>query len=282
MQEHIEAHLGEEITPAGLAKACHYSPWYAYRLFAQWLGRTPADYIRRLRLSRSALRLRDENVRVADVAFDVGFGSVDGYQRAFQREFGCNPREYAAHPTPLYLFTPFKITDAAAKEEHVMETVKTVFVQAVEKPARKALVKRGKAAEDYYAYCGEVGCDIWGYLLSIKQAQGEPVGLWLPEGMKPAGTSTYVQGVELAADEAMPVPEGMDMIALPAATYLRFQGEPFAEEDFEQAIDEVWEAIKKFNPASVGFQWDTENPRIQLEPRGERGYIELLPVRKMK
>lgn len=283
MQDHIEAHLFEEITPAALAKACHYSPWYAHRLFVKWLHRTPAEYVRRLRLSRMALRLRDEAPRVTEVALQSGFGSVDGFQRAFYREFGCNPREYATHPTPLYLFTPYKLSQEPERKAYTMETektVKTVFVKETQKPERKALVKRGVAAEDYYRYCEEVGCDIWGYLLSVKQATGEPVGLWLPAAMKPAGTSTYVQGVELAADEPLPAPAGMDIMPLPAALYLQFQGEPYAEEEYEQAITDVWEAIKNFDPAAHGYAWDDANPRIQLEPRGERGYIELLPVRR--
>ena len=162
-----------------------------------------------------------------------------------------------------------------------MQETKTVFVQAVDKPARKALIKRGKAAEDYYQYCGEVGCDIWGYLLSIRQAVGEPVGLWLPQHLIREGTSRYVQGVELALEDTTLVPEGFDLLELPAATYLRFQGEPFAEEDYEEAIDEIWNAIKKYNPAACGYVWDETNPRIQLSPEGERGYIELLPVRKL-
>ena len=58
-----------------------------------------------------------------------------------------------------------------------------------------------------------------------------------------------------------------------------FQSEPFDDEYFMDAISEVWEAVKKFNPAHIGLQWDTQNPRIQLEPLGERGYIELIPVK---
>ena len=105
MQEYIGEHLYEDITLADLAQASLYSPWYAYRLFTQWLNRTPADYIRRLRLSQSALKLRDGRRKVTDVAFEVGFSSVDGYQRAFYREFGCNPGEYIHEPravVPVY------------------------------------------------------------------------------------------------------------------------------------------------------------------------------------
>ena len=64
MQEYIEAHLSEEITLAGLAQASLFSPWHSYRLFRAHLGLTPAEYVRRLRLPRSAMRLRAEHVRV--------------------------------------------------------------------------------------------------------------------------------------------------------------------------------------------------------------------------
>ena len=57
MQDYIESHMDGEITPSDLARASLYSPWYSYRLFRASLGLTPAEYIRRLRLSRSAMRL---------------------------------------------------------------------------------------------------------------------------------------------------------------------------------------------------------------------------------
>lgn len=279
MQDYIEAHLYENITPADLARASFYSPWYSYRLFIKWLNLTPADYIRRLRLSRSALRLRDERIKIIDAAFDCGFSSVDGYQRAFFREFGCNPREYAKSPVPLYLFTPFGIKTSVMRKEKVMGGVKNVFIQVIEKPARKMLIRRGIKAEDYYGYCEEVGCDIWGLLVSMKSISGEPSGMWLPEKYRKPGTSEYVQGVDVPADYDGVVPDDFDVIELPKAKYLMFQGEPFAEEDYEEAIGQVWEAIKKYDPSFIGYSWDEENPRIQLEPIGTRGYIELLAVK---
>ncbi|MBN2995518.1 AraC family transcriptional regulator [Ruthenibacterium lactatiformans] len=280
MQDYIEQNLAGEITPADLARAALFSPWYAYRLFRRHTGLTPADYIRRLRLSRSALRLRDEGCRITDVAFELGFGSVDGYQRAFFRAFGCNPGEYAAKPVPLCLFVPYGVRyRELRKEPKKMENVKTVFVQRVEKPARKVILKRGVKARDYFAYCEEVGCDVWGTLTSMKSLCGEPVCLWLPPEQRAPGTSEYVQGVEAAEDYDGPVPEGFDVIRLPAAEYLMFQGEPFAEEDYCEAIGQVRGAIEKYDPACLGYVWDGANPRIQLEPVGDRGYIELLPVR---
>ena len=278
MQDYIESNLEQDISMADIAKAAGYSPWYSYRLFQSLLRMTPSVYIRRLRLSKSALRLRDEKVRIIDVAYDSGFESVDGYQRAFYREFGCNPYEYSVNPMPIYLFKPYGVKYSIRKDSNEMSEVKSVFVQIVEKPARKVIIKRGKTATDYFGYCEEVGCDVWGLLCSMKSISGEPVCLWLPKHLIPEGTGEYVQGVEVALDFDGQIPEGFDIIELPKCKYMMFQGEPFAEENFEEAIRQVWGAIKKYIPETIGYRWDDLNPRIQLEPRGERGYIELHPV----
>jgi AraC family transcriptional regulator len=279
MQDYIAEHLSENITLTALSSVSYYSPWYSYRLFLQHTNMTPADYVRRLRLSKSAIKLRDESCKIIDAALELGFGSVDGYQRAFFREFGCNPKEYAKSPVPLYLFTPYGVKYRALRKEKQMETVKSVFVQVIEKPERKVLIKRGVKAADYFAYCEEVGCDVWGLLQSIKSISGEPVCLWLPAKYIAPGTSEYVQGVEVPVTYDGVVPEGFDVIALPGARYLMFKGEPFAEEDYCKAIDDVQTAIGKYDPAVIDAQWDSSNPRIQLEPIGSRGYIELLPIK---
>lgn len=279
MQDYIEAHLFEHISLADLANTSLFSPWYARRLFLQHVGITPADYIRKCRLSKSALTLRDHPGKIAEIAFEMGFGSVDGYQRAFLREFGCNPSAYAADPVPVYLFTPYSVKFRHIERSPIMENLRNVFVQVIDKPARKALILRGVKATEYFSYSEEVGCDVWGLLLSIPGAKGEPVCLWLPEAYKKPGSSEYVQGVEVAADYDGPVPEGFDVIDLPAAKYLMFQGEPFAEEDYGRAIEELKASIDKYDPSIIGYSWDSSNPRIQLEPIGTRGYIELLAIK---
>lgn len=279
MQDYIHDHLSEEISMADLAKAASFSPWYARRIFIRYLGMTPAVYIRRLKLSRSVLRLRDESGQILDVAMDMGYGSVDGYQRAFRREFGINPKEYSSSPIPVWLFTPSFINDKERSENKMSDT-RNVFIQVVEKPARKVILKRGIRATEYWSYCEEVGCDVWGLLTSIRSISGEPVCLFLPEKLRNPAANEYVQGVEVEPDYAGEIPEGFEVIDLPASTYLLFRGEPFEEENYVAAIGEIWDAEKKYDPAFIGFEWDNENPRIQLEPRGERGYIELVPVKK--
>lgn len=160
-----------------------------------------------------------------------------------------------------------------------MENVKNVFIQIMHKPERQVIIKRGIKAEDYFAYCDEVGCDVWGLLMSMDSLCGEPVCLWLTEKYRKNGTSVYVQGVEVPTDYDGEIPEGFDVITLPECDYLMFQGEPFKEEDYCETITAVQQSMDKYDPTVIGYEWDNSQPRIQLEPRGERGYIELKAVK---
>lgn len=281
MQDYIEKHLEQEITLAMLSNVSLFSPWHSYRLFREYLGLTPAEYIRKMRLSHSAMRLKQEKCSVTEAAYDSGFGSVDGYTRAFHREFGYHPGKYVKDPVPIPLFIPYGVKFKELRKDIVdMENLQNIFVQVIRKPKRKVIIKRGIHAKDYFEYCAEVSCDIWGMLMSMDSLCAEPVCLWLPEAYQKPETSVYVQGVEVDFDYSGTIPEGFDLISLPEAEYLAVQGEPFKEEDYAQAILSVQYSLEHYDPAIIGYEWDSENPRIQLEPRGERGYIELKAIKR--
>lgn len=288
MQGYIEEHLTDIITLSMLAKAAGYSPWHSERIFKELIGKTPFDYIRALRLSRAAVKLQDENIRVIDVAFDFVFDSHEGFTRAFSKQFGVNPKYYSMNTPNLKLFMPGRIYDYYLKlqkgEDNMCKNpnTNTVFIQVVDRPARKLILKRGIKATHYYEYCEEVGCDIWNVLAGIKEAIYEPIGMWLPENMRKPGTSVYAQGVEVPADYAGKVPEGYEMIDLAPCKMMVFQGQPYEDEKFEEAIGDVWEVMKKYNPEIYGFKWaDEDGPRFQLAPMGYRGYIEARTVRQI-
>jgi AraC family transcriptional regulator len=134
----------------------------------------------------------------------------------------------------------------------------TVFVQVVERPDRKLILKRGIKAENYYEYCGEVDCNIWGMLVSIKEAMYEPIVMWMPNNMIKPGTSKYAQGVEVPIDYKGEVSAGFDIVDLKTCKMMVFQGEPYENEKFEEAIGELWTVMKKYNPEIYGFEWAVE------------------------
>ena len=286
MQAHIEANLGERITLVSLARAGRYSPWHAARIFKEVTGTAPFDYIRRRRLSEATGPLRRQRGRIIDVAFDFVFDSHEGFTRAFSREFGMAPSYFRRHQPAVELFMPPQARDwysRRQREELAMSKAdkhNTVFVQVLERPARKVIVRRGVKASHYFEYCEEVGSEVWDVLSTIAEALHEPIGMWLPEAMRPEGTSRYVQGVEVPLEYAGAVPDGYEVAELPACKMMVFQGQPFEDKNFEQAISSLWDVMNAYQPETFGFRWaDEDGPRFQLSPEGYRGYIEGRPVR---
>ena len=285
MQEFIEDHLDEKITLRQIAAHVGYSPWYCIRFFKEYTDKTPFEYLRMLRLTEAAKKLRDQECKIIDVAYDFYFESQEGFTRAFSKQFGITPKQYSLKKPPVKWFISFPVSpqNILKKGETTMskKDVATIFTQVIEKPERKMLIKRGVKATEYFAYCEEVGCDIWGLLCSVKEAVDEPVGMWMPDQYRPAGTSQYVQGVEVPMDYKQPISEGMELITLKPYHVMIFQGQPYDDDNFEEEVMLVKEAIDRYNPTLYGFEWaEEEGPSFQYEPQGDRGYIEGRPVRK--
>ena len=276
MLAYIEDHLESEITLVQLARAAWYSPYHAARLFKQVTGCTPFAYIRSRRLSMAAHLLGEGKQTIIDVAFTFVFDSHEGFTRAFTKQFGMTPSEFRK------ALVAYQRQSSQSKSKEGKDKMQTVFVQVVERTKRNAVVKFAHKATDYFAYCEEVGCNVWETLSSIEGALNEPIGMWMPNALRRLGTGEYVQGVEVSMDFAGSIPDGFELIELPPCKMMVFQGPPFDEEDFESAITNLWEVIKTYDPTLYGYQWaDEDGPRFQLAPMGYRGYIEARPVREL-
>ena len=288
MTDYIESHLDQHITLRDLANAGQYSPWHCARLFKESMGIAPFAYIRRLRLTEAARQISNSDRRIVDVAFDFIFDSHEGFTRAFSREFGLSPSRFREEGRPSPVFLPPQLRmrwrsmqrgESKVKQKAAMQTV---FVQIIERPKRKLIVKFARRATHYFEYCEELGCDIWDTLATVKEALYEPVGLWFPQAMHKANTGEYAQGVEVSFDYHGEIPQGFEIIELPPGSFMVFQGPPFKEEDYESAIMNVWDIMKAYDPSLYGYEWaDEENPRFQLAPMGYRGYIEARPVKQL-
>lgn len=293
MQTYIEQHLERPVSMHELARAASYSMYYAARIFKEITGQSPFEYLRKRRLSAAANRLNENPSRIIDVAFDFVFDSHEGFTRAFARQFGVPPSRMQHINWSAFRYLPEPATAFYRRRQKGQRTmcepeVKTsekkkevVFVQIVERPERKVIFRPGKKAEHYFEYCEEVGCDVYEVLGRIQPSLHEPMGLWWDDENRPHGSSLYVQGVEVAMDYSGDIPAGYEVVTLPACAMLVFQGPPFNDRDFEDAIVSIWDVINGYDPVQIGYEWAPEDgPRFQLAPMGYRGYIEGKPVRK--
>lgn len=287
MQDYIKGHLEEPITLYELAQCTGYSPWHCAKMFKEITGKVPFEYIRMYRLSMAAKKIRDNDMKIIDVAMDFLFDSHEGFTRAFSRQFGISPRDYRKSTPPIPLFQPLPVSDYyyyITKTSEEKEPLPDTFnVEVHIFPKRKLIMKRAVKAANYFEYVEEVGCDIWGMFESVKEALYEPVGMWLPDSLRTEGTSRYVQGVEVPENYQKTIPEGYDMIELPECLMMMFHGTSFENKRFDEAVQILHEIIDKFDPESIGYEWNDDiAPRFQLEPQGWRGYIEGRPVKYMK
>ena len=86
-------HLEEDLSVETLAARAGLSARQFSRRFHAAFGMPPATYIKRLRLDAGRTFL-GQGVSLSQVAHACGFGSTDGFRKAFEGQFGVSPKEY--------------------------------------------------------------------------------------------------------------------------------------------------------------------------------------------
>lgn len=76
-----------------VASKANCSSFHFQRMFYAIIGITPAEYIRRRRLTLAAADLAVGNEKVIDIALKYGYESPNSFTRAFRNMHGLNPRE---------------------------------------------------------------------------------------------------------------------------------------------------------------------------------------------
>jgi AraC-like DNA-binding protein len=89
----IEAEYRSSLALRDLAAAAGLGKSQFIAAFKRQVGSTPHDYLRRVRVEE-AKRLLARGRGVTEAAFDVGFGSLSGFEEAFFGLVGVTPIEY--------------------------------------------------------------------------------------------------------------------------------------------------------------------------------------------
>jgi AraC-like DNA-binding protein len=90
----IEVHLGERLTLPVIARAAGLSTRSLVRLFRTEVGTSVVEFILRRRITRACDLLRRTDHTCAEIAFEVGFGSVQHFNRIFRRHQALSPGEW--------------------------------------------------------------------------------------------------------------------------------------------------------------------------------------------
>ena len=115
---YLEEHIFEEPDLDRLGKLAGCSAHHFQRIFTYIGGITLTEYIRKRRMALAAVDLKDENVKVIDVAMKYGYDSPTAFSRAFQAVHGVTPTQARANDISLKAFPPiiFQMTVRGAQE----------------------------------------------------------------------------------------------------------------------------------------------------------------------
>jgi AraC-like DNA-binding protein/ligand-binding sensor protein len=93
-KEYIQEHQTENLRLGHVAKAVNTSTFYFCKMFKKVTGINFTDYLSRVRIEKSKNLLLNPNLRVSEIAFEVGFQSLTHFNRVFKKILGQSPTQY--------------------------------------------------------------------------------------------------------------------------------------------------------------------------------------------
>ncbi len=95
MTDFIYKNYGKKITLADIAKAGNMCKTQCTKVFHDFLGITPVEYLISQRLSKSTELFREApHMTMTEVALACGFSSSSFFAESFRKHYGCSPTQY--------------------------------------------------------------------------------------------------------------------------------------------------------------------------------------------
>ncbi len=93
-KQFIQEHQTEDLSLGQVAKAVNTSTFYFCKMFKKFTGINFTDYLSRVRIEKAKNLLLNPNLRVSEIAYEVGFQSLTHFNRVFKRVIGQSPTVY--------------------------------------------------------------------------------------------------------------------------------------------------------------------------------------------
>ncbi len=93
-RQYVSANMSERIGLNDVASHVNISPYHFCKVFKDATGFTFKQYLTRRRVECAKCQLRKPDVRITEVAYEVGFGSLSQFNRSFHQVVGESPSEW--------------------------------------------------------------------------------------------------------------------------------------------------------------------------------------------
>ncbi len=238
--EYLEKNLLNEIDIDKAAHAANCSSFHFMRMFEVITGNSPAEYVRRRRLSMAALELSSGSEKILDMALKYGYDSPDSFTRAFRREFDCLPSEARLPGARLHTNPPIAFT-VSLKGDKLMEyrieqgteyrlTGVSLHAESADEsnftdvPAFWDTIMRDGR---FTALCAKIGASKLG-ICGVCHSFDTKTGRF-----------TYTIAIETPADRNG-LPEGCEDFTVPASTWAKFTSRGPLRPNFQQTIKRIF------------------------------------------
>ena len=94
--QYIQDHYADDLSLEQVAKAANMSSFYFCKMFKKEIGLNFTDYVSRIRIEKAKNLLLNPNLRISEIAYEVGFQSLTHFNRVFKKVVGCSPTHYRA------------------------------------------------------------------------------------------------------------------------------------------------------------------------------------------
>jgi AraC-like DNA-binding protein/ligand-binding sensor protein len=93
-KEYIRQNQAEDLSLGQVAKAVNTSSFYFCKLFKKATGLNFTDYVSRVRIEKAKNLLLNPNLRISEIAYEIGFQSLTHFNRVFKKVTGQSPTCY--------------------------------------------------------------------------------------------------------------------------------------------------------------------------------------------
>ena len=93
-KQFVQSHLQETITLGLVAQHVKVSRFHFCKMFKKATGMTLTEYVALVRVEKAKALLVDLSMRISEVVFAAGFGSIPRFNSVFKRHVGMSPTEY--------------------------------------------------------------------------------------------------------------------------------------------------------------------------------------------
>ena len=227
--EYMEENLTEDITLADISKAVNLSAFHFQRAFTLLTDMSPAEYLRKRRLSLAASELAKGDGKVIDIALKYGYDSPESFTKAFTRFHGVSPAQ-AKKGEPIRFMSRYTVRitiEGGSIMEYNIEKWEDMELLVHTKVFNAGTSEEEipKFWDEYYA--NEEYRKIPGYLGVCAQAK--------------TGSEEFKYGIGCKAADVEGIPDGFEIIRISEYDWAVFK----CVGPTPKAIQDMWERIYK-------------------------------------